>query len=102
MKDKDFFKKGAYIVLIKYPVTVDYISNAFPLNYIFKQREDSLMLLSAIDATGSRTNGWSIFKPSGKHRTWRDATHEEINKYEFLGKPYLIDNNKKIDDFSLI
>ena len=87
------FKKDEYIVFTK-----GLSSSSFPLNYIFKQRQDKDHLSVYEDATGDE-NDWEwhrnfnkLYLPDGRTKPiitdWRYATVEEIDEYNRLGKPY--------------
>lgn len=81
------FKKGDYIVLLNLDYNGD---SSFPINYIYKQRQEQDYLQSELDNRGNETNGWSriTFNKRGYNCNWRYATQQEINKYNELGKPF--------------
>jgi predicted transcriptional regulator len=87
------FKKDEYIIFTKGLSSTD-----FPLNYIFKQRQDKDHLSVYKDTTGIE-NGWEwhrnfnkLYLPDGQTEPiitdWRYATKEEIAEYNRLGEPY--------------
>ena len=87
------FKKNEYIVF-----TEGLGSSNFPLNYIFKQKENK-DYLSVYQDTSGQENGWEwhrnfykSYLPNGQTEPiitdWRYATKEEIAEYDRLGKPY--------------
>ena len=87
------FKKDEYIIF-----TQGLSDSDFPLNYIFKQRQDEDYLSVYKDATGTE-NGWArhrnfnkFYLPDGQTEPiitdWRYATKEEIAEYNRLGEPY--------------
>lgn len=82
------FKKGDYIVLLD-TLTTD---TSFPKNHIFKQRQNHHYLLSELDISGSKANGWCLVNFSKKdcstNYNWRYATPEEIDMYNFSNKPF--------------
>ena len=85
---KNMFVKGDYIVCLDTPEK----DSSYPKNYVFKQRENGSYLLSELDATGHRENGWGCINFTKKdisiNYDWRYATKEEIAEYDRLGKPY--------------
>ena len=93
----DGFKKGEYIVLIDKGQSTGSATlledfRTFIQNHCYKVRENNTFLMTELDSTGSKTNGWKCipYNPNEFHKTrnWRYATQEEIDEYERRGKPY--------------
>lgn len=83
------FKKDDYIIFTK----VERTSGNFPLNFIFKQRNNSHYLCPYLDAEGLDDNEWEYHRNfsksyKGYETDWRYATSQEIAEYDRLGKPY--------------
>jgi hypothetical protein len=87
------FKKGDYIVLLKSEENRYDNDEAFPVNYCYKQRENSLFIEPELDLKGSKTNGWVIhpFNKS-KDNDWRYATPKEKAHYDLIGKPFNVNS----------
>lgn len=81
------FKKREYIVILFDQGRVCEDTD-FPSFHCFKQREDARYLLAEKDNSGSTTNGWGIISPNKDRYTWRNATQEEIDYYNKVGKPF--------------
>jgi hypothetical protein len=78
------FKKGDYIVLLE-----GSFDHCYPINFIFKQREENMFLRTEKDNRGSITNGWDVHSfDKSWNNNWRYATQIEREEYERLGKPF--------------
>ena len=78
------FKKDDYIVVLKTRLNMI----AFPLNYVYKQREDYKYLRPYLDKNDSRTNG--LLSSVYNSEFCRYATKNEIEAYDKAGKPVSI------------
>lgn len=91
IKEKsNMFLKDDYIVFIECENSDD---DSFPINYLFKQREDNSYLSPYLDNEGSKTNSWEYYRNfnnnfNGYKSKWRYGTPEEIAYYEKIGKPF--------------
>lgn len=80
------FKKNDYIVLLRCKYGS---SPSFPLNFCYKQEINGEYITPYLDNNLHTDNGWSIHPYNKSQKNdWRYATHEEIQEYDRLDKPF--------------
>ena len=87
MKDKNVFKKGDCVVLLK---DSDHEASSIPTNYCYKLSEDSSSIEFIIekDINDYKNNGWMSANPLKLKLKLRAATLKETAKYHLLDKPF--------------
>jgi hypothetical protein len=85
MKDKNVFKKGDCVVLLKKQV---WRASSIPTNYCYKLSRDSSSIEFIIekDINDYKNNGWISTNPL--KLKLRAATPRETEKYHLLNKPF--------------
>lgn len=85
------FKENDYIVVLQKP---NGNQSYLKINYIFKQYRNSKDLYATKDVTGSGTTCSDV--TFNEKDTWRYATSEEIDMYDFSNEPVCIEDANKI------
>lgn len=88
------FQENDYIVVLEFK---EIQTNCAKVDYVFKQRLDSNVIMPCVDLKGSfdNSNGTLLFNKSSSLIDWRYATPSEIALYELNGKPCSIIENIK-------
>lgn len=102
------WKAGTYIVLLKAldPQYDNPWASSIPEGYCYKlsidSYEDGRGFFVDVDNANNKSNGWS--GPSSKLRNkFREATQQEINEYDLLGKPFKVTNLPEvIEDYNYL